>query len=454
MLLLLLTALALGAPLTRVADAPEVTRIRDVRVLRPDGTTSAPQDVVLADGLVAAVGTTWSGAVTHEIDGTGHTLMPGLIDLHVHLGSLTAVPGRIRLPRPAHTLDAFLYAGVTTVLDLASPREDIARWSDKLARGRWAGPRVVGAGKPFAAPGGHPRASVTAMYPGPLVRWATRDMAWEVADADDVTTALARQGITPLIKVMLDALPPDAPTISDDALARLRIGATALDARLLAHVGRAEDLDRAVALPVDALVHSPHHGAVSDASLAALAAKGIPVVATLAVWEATQRIAEQDPAIDPLAREILSPASLRDLARAAAGDAPITGPMAPWAASLHDAAPTRDDNVRRMFAAGVPILVGSDSPGLGIVAGAATHRELDLLVAAGLPVEAVLAAATWGNARFLDPEGQRGAVRVGYVADLLLVRGDPSEDLAAVHDIAALWLGGRAVTRRPRQAPP
>ena len=97
------------------------------------------------------------------------------------------------------------------------------------------------------------------------------------------------------------------------------------------------------------------------------------------------------------------------------------------------------------------LLVGSDSPGLGLAAGPATHRELALLVAAGMTPSEALSAATQHNHRFLDPNADAGLVEVGWDADLLLVRGDPTNDITATTEIAAVWVDGRLVERTPRR---
>jgi hypothetical protein len=104
--------------------------------------------------------------------------------------------------------------------------------------------------------------------------------------------------------------------------------------------------------------------------------------------------------------------------------------------------------VRALHAAGVPILAGSDAPNPGTTHGASIHRELELLVSAGLsPVEA-LAAATAGPAAAFKLH-DRGRIAPGRRADLVLVDGDPTVDVTATRAIAQVWKGGVRVERRP-----
>jgi hypothetical protein len=181
---LLLAASAVAAPLARPEVDSVPTRIANVRILEP-GVVTGPWDVWLADGAIvhrAPAGEDFALAVERTVDGTGCTLMAGLVDLHVHVGSTTAVPGRIHVPSPRDNLDALLYAGVTTIFEPSSPLEDVAKWQARIDDGRWAGPAIVGTGRPFGAPEGHPRASLLAMFPSFLVEMTTHGLAWEVAD--------------------------------------------------------------------------------------------------------------------------------------------------------------------------------------------------------------------------------------------------------------------------------
>jgi imidazolonepropionase-like amidohydrolase len=102
--------------------------------------------------------------------------------------------------------------------------------------------------------------------------------------------------------------------------------------------------------------------------------------------------------------------------------------------------------VRQLRAARVPILAGSDAPNPGTVHGASLHRELELLVAAGLkPVEA-LAAATSAPAKAFGLT-DRGRIARGLRADLVLVQGNPGLDITATRDVLRIWKGGHPAER-------
>ena len=105
--------------------------------------------------------------------------------------------------------------------------------------------------------------------------------------------------------------------------------------------------------------------------------------------------------------------------------------------------------VAQLHTAGVPLLAGTDSPAPGLAHGPSLHRELELLVDSGLSPSEALTAATFTPATVFGFH-DRGRVAVGLRADLLLVRGDPTTDIRAVHNIVGVWkLGTRYYPEGP-----
>jgi hypothetical protein len=105
-----------------------------------------------------------------------------------------------------------------------------------------------------------------------------------------------------------------------------------------------------------------------------------------------------------------------------------------------------EEAVRRLKAAGVSILAGTDAPNPGTLHGASIHRELELLVKAGLtPTEALAAATSTPAAKFKLSD--RGRIQPGMRADLLLVKGDPASNIKATRNIVRVWKRGAVVDR-------
>jgi imidazolonepropionase-like amidohydrolase len=102
--------------------------------------------------------------------------------------------------------------------------------------------------------------------------------------------------------------------------------------------------------------------------------------------------------------------------------------------------------VRQLRLAGVPLLVGTDAPNPGTTHGASVHRELELLMKAGLSATEALAGATSVPARIFGLR-DRGTVAPGGRADLLLVEGDPTRDVTETRNIVGIWKQGVMVKR-------
>ncbi len=107
-------------------------------------------------------------------------------------------------------------------------------------------------------------------------------------------------------------------------------------------------------------------------------------------------------------------------------------------------------NLRMLLVAGALLFVGTDSGVHGVFPGSSTHREIRLLVSLGMSPTQALQAATSGPAAFLDPDGGFGRIAPGQRADLLFVRGDPTEDIDALAEIEEVFVGGRRLQRLAR----
>ena len=114
-----------------------------------------------------------------------------------------------------------------------------------------------------------------------------------------------------------------------------------------------------------------------------------------------------------------------------------------WARALDLA----KENLRRAYEAGVPLVVGSDAGNPLVIHGPTVHRELQLWVEAGIPPRIALQAATHNAAILLRAEQRIGSIRPGNDADLLLVDGNPLEDISATERISLVLFKGERVRR-------
>ena len=104
-------------------------------------------------------------------------------------------------------------------------------------------------------------------------------------------------------------------------------------------------------------------------------------------------------------------------------------------------------NVKRMVDAGILVAAGTDAPYPGDFYGEGLHRELELLVEAGLTPLQAISAATKNAARFMRAETEWGTVEAGKIADLIVVRGDPSRRIGETRNITMVIQRGRIVDR-------
>ena len=439
---------------TRPDPAPQAVLIRDAAVLHVAlGERQVGLDVLVREGRVAAIAPTGELAVpegARVVDGSGATLLPGLVDLHGHVDADPAPVWEQGIPDDAANLRSYLYAGVTTLLDPGDPSGEAFERRERVARGELLGPRIFTAGPMLTCPEGHPIALVRAFAPFWIAWYLAPRVAVAVESPDAagaVVDVLAAQRAD-VVKITIDRVPLDAPRMDRATAAAVVEAAHARGLRVVAHVGTTEDAIDAAEAGVDAWVHGVYKERIPEAAVAALAGYGIPMVPTIEVFDRYARTGEGPFDATPLEREVAPRSLLESFHPVPDGFDP--GPLQSWLDLARETRVDRFENVRRLHEAGVTILAGSDTQS-GVFPGPGLHREIANLVRAGLtPVEAIR-AATLDAARFLaaGAEPDFGAVEVGKRADLLLVEGDPTRDVAALQRIREVFLGGVPLERQP-----
>lgn len=398
------------------AESGDDVAIRDVRVF--DGQRMLPATTVLVrDGLIAQIGPKVAiPAGVPVVEGRGGTLLPGLIDAHTHSW------GEARR-------DALRF-GVTTELDMFTDHRLIGEArKDREGHARTERADLWSAGTLVTAKGGHGTEYGMAI--------PTLD---DPAQAEDFVRARIGEG-SDYIKLVVDdgaayAGRPRIPTLSDASIQAAIAAAHRQKKLAIVHVAQAGDARKVIDAGADGLIHV-YSDRVADQSLVAeIKRRDAFVTPTLSVMATLSRSGEGARlAADPRIAPMLQPAQKDAL-----------GQTFPLPKNIDQHLPNALENVRRLHAAGVTLLAGTDAGNPGTTHGASQHAELALLVQAGLtPVEALRAATSAPAQRF--GLSDRGRIAPGLRADLVLVDGDPGTDITATRAIRTVWKNGYSVAR-------
>lgn len=387
--------------------------IENVRVIQ-DGKLSAPQSILMRGGKIADIGENLT-STGQRIDGVGLTAMAGLIDAHTHSYG-TALEDALRF-------------GVTTNVDMFS---DVSLMTGAKALRSSSEPTrkadLFSAGMMATAPGGH----------GTQYGIAIETLT-EPDQASDWVTKRKAEG-SDFIKLVYMPDQSRVPSI-DRATAQAVINAAHEQGLMaLAHISTQAAARDMIEDGIDGLVHIFADQAVSDEVVALAKESDVFIIPTLAVIasvdgrkDAAQLAARED------VRPLLSPMQAQTLT--------MSFPEGVSGYSLATAL----NNVKRFHEAGVPILAGSDAPNPGTAHGVSIHQELGYFVDAGLSPSEALASATTLPARFFSM-ADRGEIKIGLKGDIVLVRGNPLDNIDASLAIESIFKNGQLVDRSAAQS--
>jgi imidazolonepropionase-like amidohydrolase len=380
------------------------------------GRVVTPGEVLVRGDKIVEAGTT----VTHPagaetIDLGDATLMPGLIDSHIHLflhpGAedmqtvVESVPERTILATLAAKAD--LMAGFTAERDMGTEGAGSADSAVRNAinKGLIPGPRLRVSGNAISILGGHEDAihfNPAAHVPG---------NATYANSTDELVEAIREQvkegsDFVKIYQTGADRL-VNGKLVTPYQYTEAQLAAAVAEAaRTGRRVGVHATADPGALYAVEAGVESIDHGyQLSDETMRIMKEKKIPAVPTFAIAEYFADHAET-PAAAQLEREMQQ---------------------------LHA------NEFKKQLAAGVPMCVGSD---VGPFPHGTQAREFELMVQYGMTPVAVLQADLLNGAKLLGWEGQIGELKPGYFADVIAVPGDPTKDISAVTHVAFVMKGG------------
>jgi len=313
------------------------------------------------------------------IDGTGYTLIPGMINAHFHTWAKKNLKEAVK-------------SGVLGVLDMMlHPQMDFTKLKKLSQDSEY--PYFYSANNPVTVPNGH----------GTF--WKI-----ETLKSDELTTGFIEDRISEgadFIKIILDhGYKNTLPTLTDNMLATTIQASKNYSKISVAHIGSYNDAIKVAKLGVSGLAHIWIYDSIQipEEGLQVLKANDIFVIPTLYVYQKGVDLEGNPTNMNLLKSEVF-----------------------------------------RLYMANIPILAGTDAPNYKLNFGSDLFEEMKLLVEAGIPELEVLKTAT-SNVSKSFHLGQIGFIKVGYSADFVLIKGNPTENIEDLYNIEGIWKQGEFIT--------
>ena len=416
--------------------------IRNVNLIDGTGRDIQPAvDIGIRDGVIAEIGKTlpWKSA-TEVIDGHGRYVVPGLIDAHVHLD--TAVLAQLsEMERDVvirHNPFAFLYNGVTTVLNVSSEDEWIWKLREAQRAGEVIAPRIYAMGSMFSPEGGWGYAAGL-----PDAHSAAEKAKHYVSKNTDGFKIVLEDGLGRSGKFV---------EMPDEMLNAIVAAGRQYDVPVYIHAIDFEEYERAVVTEPRAIIHGLE-GPVPESSdlLARLKQKNIIVVPTLSLFKS---FVTHDGSLDSDILRNSVPGFMLDYVKDEnymAQERRLLNSYTKidsyeW---VERKLPVFMKNTTLMHQAGIRLAAGTDAGGtVGYnFQGYNTPWELKLFVECGLtPMEALVAGTRIG-AEVIGAENVLGTIEPGKFADMLILGSNPLDDIENIRDINLIIQDGKIYER-------
>jgi imidazolonepropionase-like amidohydrolase len=433
-LVLLLTALITSAGGSLHA---QVIAIENVTLIDGTGRPAVPGASVLIEGnRIAGVSAQpiEAPAGAHRVDGRGKYLIPGLMDMHVHLRGGRGSGGPDETVGIRH-LQSYIYSGVTTVYDAGNEPDFIVSLRDQERGGRIVSPRIFATTGIVTYPGSHGSGA-----------GATLVDSWPEA-IPKLDAHIARQ--PDILKLTYEergwGIRPMIPRLPVELMQKIIHHYNNHGIRTTVHTSSELQARDAIFAGIDTLAHPVIQGPVSDDFVQLMAAKKVPMVSTLTIGEGYSRLAENPGFLDqPLYRAVIEP---EEIQRLKVEESAVQRENR-WAWWMKIMTPVCQENLRRIHEGGGIVALGTDQS-----IGPAVHREMELLVAAGISPLDVIMIGTRHAALFLGMERELGTIEEGKLADVVLLDADPSADIDNAKKINLVIKDGRIVDRSKLDLP-
>ena len=410
---------------------PQFTILKATRLIDTAAEAVQEQAAILLEGnTVRQIGTAETvhapeGASVQEIDYGDATILPGLVDSHVHLNGigdgragdeLVTLPDEVLTVQAAQNARRHLYSGVTTLRDCGAKNSTTFMLRQAVDLGIVPAPRLILAGRPVAIIGGHLSYFGTAATGVDECRAAVRQLIKEGADFIKIT---ATGGSTRTSH-------PLRPSFNVEELRAICDEAHRFGKHAAAHCASSQGMANSLDAGIDTIIHGVHKD---------------PDGADTYRHALTERIAEQGVFVNPtLGQGVARIRMLEDMQSLTAAQ------QAELDAARHTS-DARMDHFARMRDAGVVMAAGSDSAWSYYPMGD-YQTDIEAHAMAGMSNMEAIVSATRDAARSCCIDSLVGTLDPGKQADVLVVNGNPLEDLADLRQVADVFLAGTRIDRQ------
>jgi len=412
------------------------------------GSITPPKDILIAHGKIVEIVDHHEdnsfGAI-EVLDAKGLYLLPGLIDVHAHVGD-GGILENDDVDRQQALLQ-FLRYGVTTIfVPGGGGGNDVQlnAWKEYCGNEPARCPRIFGSGNIVTAHGSHPIGTIWGFPDDVDPRVVFERGAIGIGESDSVDDLIAAklEANVDAIKIVVEDGPggfAPKPRLSRTKVAEICGKARTSGLRVFAHVSLSEHVVDVVDGHCDGIMHAPDDE-LSDSTLALMAERQVYYVATLSLFDA---LMDQEVGFRDQESYAIAGVSKKALVSLEgdeywAVDRESAGLIEEWKSAI-------DTNLQRAVEFGVPIALGTDTNNPQIFPGYSAHEELALMVEAGLDEIDALKAATIGAASFLEQSNLIGSLKPGLQADIVALRENPLDDILHTRRIAFVLTNGTNV---------
>ena len=431
----MLLAATLGIAPATLADT---LLIENVTLIDGTGRPSVAGASVLVDGdriSRIARGSIDAPRGTKRIDGSGKFLMPGLMDMHVHLrGSVELTPeGLFEVTTDRTTgvrmLHSYLYSGVTSIYDAGNVPDYILGLRSDERSGALVSPRIFATGAIVTYPGSHGGNE-----------WGTLVDDWPEAKAA-LDAHIERE--PDVLKLTYEERGWGAremiPILPLDLMQNIIQYYNERGIRTTVHTSSEYRARQAIYAGIDTLAHPIIQGPVTVDFAKLMGAKKIPMVTTLTIGENYSRLAEHPEHLDQPLYQATVPAEEIEMLKTERRQEYQDRKWTWWMKIMTTIA---QENLQMIYDAGGVLVAGTDQS-----SGPALHRELELMADAGIPASEIIRIATLNGAIFLGKERDMGSIEEGKIADMVLLGADPTVDINNAKEILEVIKGGQRIDR-------